>query len=380
LKKTYSRPLVLIDASDIHQPSGGRTAVLELFREVFQLKSNFRFVIFLSRREADFEGFNSVRQVVIPFRNRILERTFIQLAIFFFVFWRRAHLVHFARTIGGLAWPARSVLTIFDLTTLRYPDLHDAGAVWFWKHLQPWFIRRADKIVSISRYVADELQHFYNLSREAIEVIHCAPKSIFRHPERWSPKDALKIKYGLPDEYLLFIGILAQKKNLHTLLKALWILKKQDREFPPLVLAGRKYRQSEDRDLFRQIEEMNLASHIRYVGPVLDEELPHLYGGAKAFLFPSLDEGFGIPCLEAMTCRTPVIAARRGAIPEITGDAALLLEDPQNAGELADVLHDLLNNPPLRESLILKGTIRSSEFSWIRQADRLLLLYGELTE
>lgn len=371
-------PLVLIDASDIDQPSGGRTAVLELFKEVFGLAADWRFIILLSRREPDFDRFASVHQHRIPFRRRVLERLYIQGVIFLFVWFRGVRLVHFSRTLGGMAWPAKSVLTIFDLTTLRLPALHSAAAVMFWKHLQPYFLRRADRIVSISEHVRLELEAYYRLPPEKMAVVPCAPKTIFHQPARQTRLETLKKKYALPDSYLLFIGMLARKKNLSTLLGALNLLQKQGKYFPTLILAGRLYRQSDDSRLLEQIQAQGLAPRVRYIGPVLDEELPALYRGAEIFIFPSLDEGFGIPCLEAMVCEVPVIAARRGAIPEITGEAAWLLQDPEDAGELAAAIHKVLTDPVLQEALIRKGRIRGRAFLWPDQAKRLIQLYKEL--
>ena len=378
MKKPPNKPSILIDASDIDKPSGGRTAVFELFKEVFRLEPDWRFIILLSRREPDFDGFTSVKQIIIPFRNRILERISIQTVASFFSLIRKVDLVHFSRTMGGFAWPAKSVLTIFDLTTLRYPELHSRWAVWYWKYIQPTFIRRADRIIAISTYVADNLNHYYNLTREKIKVIYCAPKSIFYHPEHQVSQEILKKKYSLPEKYLLFIGILARKKNLTTLLKAIEILTYQRPDFPPLVIAGRRYPQSDDENSFNQIKKMGIEPYIRYIGPVLDEELPALYRGADIFIFPSIDEGFGIPCLEAMICGVPVIAAKSGAIPEITGDAAFLLEEPKNAKKLAELIFALVSDRSCRDRLITKGKIRGGDFSWTEQALRLTRLYREL--
>jgi glycosyltransferase involved in cell wall biosynthesis len=378
LKKKRDTPSILIDASDIDKPSGGRTAVLELFKEVFRLESDWRFIILLSRREPDFDGFHQVRQMIIPFRHRILERIYIQTVISFLSLSRKADLVHFARTIGGVAWPARSVLTIFDLTTLRYPELHTPSAVWFWRYIQPKLLHWADRIISISNYVARDLNRYYHIPLEKIEVILCAPKSIFTCPEQQASRQFVKKKYSLPDRYLLFLGMIAKKKNLGTLIEALKLLKDQGFEFPPLVLAGRNYPQSDDENLFKRIKKLGLDSDIRYIGPVLDDELPALYKAAEMFIFPSIDEGFGIPCLEAMACGIPVVAARSGALPEIVGDAALLYEKHDDIKRLSEAILQLLQAKPQRLELIARGMVRIKSFSWSVQARNLLNSYRNI--
>jgi glycosyltransferase involved in cell wall biosynthesis len=172
--------------------------------------------------------------------------------------------------------------------------------------------------------------------------------------------------------------LLAKKKNLPTLIRGLHLLKDRGSDYPALVIAGRRYHQSEEGDIFRQVRSLDLESDVYYIGPVEDEDLPGLYGGAQAFVFPSLHEGFGIPCLEAMTCRVPVVAARSGAIPEVVGDAALLVDDPTDADLLADAIQRILTDPALREEMIARGLERARQFSWPRFAEQVLTLYREV--
>ena len=119
---------------------------------------------------------------------------------------------------------------------------------------------------------------------------------------------------------------------------------------------------------------------MQYIGPVRSKELPSLYRGAEAFVFPSLHEGFGIPCLEAMACGVPVVAASSGAIPEVVGDAALLVKDPTDANALAQAIHRILSDSSLRQELVAKGIARAERFSWPCLADQMLALYRRLLE
>ncbi|MFN2226263.1 MAG: glycosyltransferase family 4 protein, partial [Anaerolineae bacterium] len=328
-------PTILVDASDIHRPSGGRTAVLELFRALLTREAenatDWRYLFMVSRREPDFELPN-VRQIVLPFRRlagrvpRPLERLWIQGVVSYLALTGQVDLVHFSRTMGGFARPARNVLTVFDLTTVLRPELHSRSAVWYWRHVVPLHLRQADRVVAISRDVADGLVRHYGLPPAKIDVVYCAPQSILQGPATEDEIDRVRHKHGLPSGYLLFLGILAKKKNLPTVIHALHRLKSEGLAVPPLVLAGRRYRQSDDSAILAEIEDLGLSGDVRYLGPVEQEDLPGLYGGARALLFPSLHEGFGIPCLEAMKCGVPVVAARSGAIPEVVGDGAILVD------------------------------------------------------
>ncbi len=371
---------IVVDASDIHEPSGGRTAVLELFRAVFEREQNWRFVALVSRLEPDWERFEHVRQVLVPFRNRWLERLWIQAAVMYLAWVRRVDLVHFARTMGGLTWPARNVLTVFDVTTLRYPQLHSRTAVWFWRRVQPVLVRQANLVITISQDVANDVIREFNVPSSRTEVVYCAPKAIFSQPVAPDAIDRVRRAYGLPDRYILFVGMLAKKKNLITLIRALRLMRDRGIDCPPLILAGRRYRQSDDSAILAEIQALGLDSCVRYIGPVLDSELPGLYRGAQVFIFPSLHEGFGIPCVEAMACGVPVVAARSGAVPEIVADAALLVDDPLDVGGFAEAIATVLNNPSLRRELEARGLLRAKQFSWPRLADQVLALYRRLLE
>jgi glycosyltransferase involved in cell wall biosynthesis len=378
---TADRPTtIVVDASDIDRPSGGRTAVLDLFRTLFARQPDWRYVVLVSQREPDFAQFPYVRQIVVPVRNRLLERAWVQIAVGWLAWVKRADLVHFARSMGGFTGPAKNVQTVFDLTTLRHPELHSRSAVWFWHHVQPAFLRRADRVIAISRDVAHDLEREFRLSPDKIEVVYCAPKSIFQQPTQAASPGDIARRYGLPERYILFVGMLAKKKNLSTLIQALHLLKQRGVEPPNLVIAGRRYRQSDDVAIFQQIHALGLESDVQYIGPVEDEELPGLYRGAEVFVFPSLHEGFGIPCLEAMACRVPVVAARSGAVPEVVGDAALLVEDATDAQAFAQAIHQVLSDPSLRQELMARGSGRAERFSWPGLADQVLALYHRLLE
>lgn len=372
-------PTILIDASDIHRPSGGRTAVLELFRALFVRQPAWRYIVLVSQREPGFD-LPHVRQWGVPFRRRPLERLWIQAVVSIMAGLGRVDLVHFARTMGGFARPAKSVLTVFDLTTVVHPELHSRAAVAYWRHVAPLHLRWADRIMAISQDVAQGLVQHFGVSPSKIEVVYCAPQSIFDEPIPPQVVEEVRHTRQLPASYLLFVGILARKKNLPTLIRALSILKEQGEEVPPLILAGRRYRQSDDAAIFQQIRSLGLESQVRYIGPVNDEELRGLYGGAEIMVFPSLHEGFGIPCLEAMKCSVPVVAARSGAIPEVVGDAALLVDNPTDAQALAEAIQQVLGDGKLRRDLVAKGRKRAAQYAWPRIADQVVALYQGLLE
>jgi glycosyltransferase involved in cell wall biosynthesis len=269
-------------------------------------------------------------------------------------------------------------LTVFDVTTLKLPYLHSRFAVWFWRYIQAVFIWSADRIITISHDVKQDMVTYFKIPLNKIDVVYCAPKSVF-YPCVCDSEELniLRERYNLPKNYMLFVGILAKKKNLPTLIDAMYYLKEAEKRYLPLVIIGRRYRQSDDAAIFDQISALGLEDDVVYLGPIPDEDLPGLYYGAEIFIFPSLHEGFGIPCLEAMACQVPVIASQSGAIPEVVDDAALLITEPENPRSFADAILRLLNDHNLRKELVEKGFKRAELFNWSRLAEQVLNIYEQ---
>ncbi|MCS7248962.1 MAG: glycosyltransferase family 4 protein [Anaerolineales bacterium] len=373
---------VLVDASDITNLSGSRTAVYELYDAVFRLKSDWNFVVLVSQVEEGFSKYPWVKQICIPYGNRLLQRVFIQLVILRYDLSRRIDVVHFSRSIGGITINAKNVLSVFDITPLIYPKYYPKSTYLYWKCLAPFLFPYTNKIVAISQTVKSDLIRYYpGIDNNKVDVVYCAPKSTLLSKPRAIEVKQVRLKYGLPDEYLLYLGILARKKNLPTLVDALFLLKKRCVRFPPLVVAGGIYRKSDDyRALMDTISRKNMERDILVVGPVHDNDLAALLHGAFIFLYPSLHEGFGIPCLEAMACGVPVITTNSGAIPEVVGDAAILVQNPLDSELFADAICALLNDPQLRRTLIERGLKRARNFSWTSSAKRLIEIFESIVQ
>jgi glycosyltransferase involved in cell wall biosynthesis len=367
-------PVVLVDATDIDRPSGARTAVYELLLEIFRQAPTWRFRVLVSEREAGF-GQPNVTQHIVPIRRRILERIWVQIVVAALAVTRSVDLVHFARTLGGFAWPVPSVLTVFDLTTVVRPELHSAGARWYWQHIMPLHLRSATALVAISENVAEDLVKYYHIARDKVHVIYCAPQSVFDTPMDDAAADATRRKFGLPDEYVLFVGMLARKKNLSTLVAAMALLRDRGIQ-TSLVMAGRRYSQSDDKGILDLVREKGLTAQVHYLGPVSQDDLRALYSGAQTLVYPSLHEGFGIPCIEAMKCGVPVIASQSGAVPEIVDDAAILIDDPMDADGFASAIESVLTNSDLRRTLVLKGHVRTQQYRWPKSASQTLRVYN----
>jgi glycosyltransferase involved in cell wall biosynthesis len=270
----------------------------------------------------------------------------------------------------------RLVTTVHDLIPLRFPRLVPWRHRWAFRALLGGALRRAACIIVDSASTRAELLERYRLPAEKVRVVRLAPG-----PRRAPPGAAecarVRARYALAGPYVLFVGLLEPKKNLPVLLRAVARLRVEGTwGTTRLALAGAPG--WGPLDLGAEAARLGLDDVVRLLGPVPDGDLPALYAEATAFVLPSLWEGFGLPVLEAMAAGTPVVAARRGALPEIADGAALLVE-PEVA-PLAAALASVLADGGLRERLRAAGLARAEAFSWERVARETLAVYRAALE
>jgi glycosyltransferase involved in cell wall biosynthesis len=258
-----------------------------------------------------------------------------------------------------------SVVTVHDLGYHRFPQAHSR----FQRHYLPWSTRwsagAASQLIAVSQTTADDLQHYYNTPAEKITVIHEA----MSWPQITWADHLVRARYALPANYALYVGTLQPRKNLTRLIHAYHrLLERQPRHWD-LVLAGAEGWESSA--LRQLVAELKLTKRVHFPGYIADEALPALYYGARLFCFPSLFEGFGLPVLEAQAHGVPVMTANNSALPEIAGDAALLV-DPTDVDAIADAMLQLSQDEALRQRLITAGYENVKRFSWEKAAQETL--------
>ena len=265
----------------------------------------------------------------------------------------------------------RLVTTVHDLIPLRFPRLVPWRHRWAVRALLGSALRRARQVIAVSEATRGELLARYRLPADRVRVVPEAAAACFTPPSAGVLAEA-RARHGLEAPYVLFVGLLEPKKNLGTLFRAVARLREAGGfRAATLAIAGAPGWGLPD--LAAEAARLGVGDVVRLLGPVPDEDLPALYGEALAFVFPSRWEGFGLPVLEAMAAGAPVIATCRGAVPEVAGDAALLVEP--EAGPLADALARLLDDAGLRERLREAGLRRARAFSWERAAAETLAVY-----
>jgi glycosyltransferase involved in cell wall biosynthesis len=267
----------------------------------------------------------------------------------------------------------KSVFTLHDLIFRLYPETHKPLNRWFLTLTMPRFLQAADAVITVSRHTATDAMRFYGLDEKKIHVIHEGVNPLFR-PASTEAIARVRQKYALPDRFILSLGTIEPRKNLTALLDAYRTLRGAGSDVG-LVFAGKKGWLYEG--FFRRLRELGLEDEVVFTGFVDDADLPALYSAAELFVFPSLYEGFGLPVLEAMACGTAVISSNAASLPEVSGDAALLV-DPTGVADLAGAIEEVLDNGVHREELEGKGPEQAAKFSWDKAAEQTLQVYRSL--
>lgn len=264
------------------------------------------------------------------------------------------------------------VVTLADLTPLVIPqEMPSAARRIVYRTLNQLAARRSRQVITFSRASRHDLITYLSVPENKITVVPLAPFETLAPPPLDDVKRAQN-KLDLPARYLLYLGINKPHKNLLRLIQAFALL----RADAALVVAGHWDARFPEAKIFvakNQLQEKVLFRH-----DISDRDLPALLGGAQAFVFPSVHEGFGLPPLEAMSCGAPVLCSNASSLPEVVGDAALLF-DPFNVDEIANALTQVLDDPNLRARLQAKGFQQAKQFSWTRTARETIAVYRRTT-
>ena len=287
-----------------------------------------------------------------------------------------AHVPYFA---SPLFPTTPTVVTVHDLIPMLLPAYRGSMLVRLYTLLVAIAAKRADMVLTDSQASKWDIVHLLDIPSEQVRVIYLAADDIYQPILDDHRLTAIRQKYGLPENYLLYLGGFDQRKNVLTLLKAFAQLAKDSRAF--LVVAGRLPEKGSDffPDPRPIVQELGIEERVVFTGWVPEEDKPALYSRARALVFPSLYEGFGLPPLEALACGTPVIASNRGSLPEIVGNGGLLLE-PDDVEGLAAAMGKLLSDDTLWEDLREKGLAHAARFSWEKTARETLAVYREVEE
>jgi glycosyltransferase involved in cell wall biosynthesis len=276
-----------------------------------------------------------------------------------------------------LVHPRRSVVTVHDLGYLYYPQAHTLSQNLYLRWSTRHNARSAARILADSEATRQDLIRHYHIPREKIVVVHPGRDEALAPVSDPAILDATAARYGLSAAgcYLLYVGTLHPRKNLVRLVQAFALAAGELDPAVQLVLAGKRGWLHDQ--IFAQVQQSGVQDRVVLTGYVPREDLPALMSGALAFVFPSLYEGFGLPVLEAMACGTPVLCSRASSLPEVAGDAALLV-DPLDTAALAAALRRIVTDESLRRTLVERGFDQVRRFSWRRCARETLDVLEEV--
>jgi glycosyltransferase involved in cell wall biosynthesis len=276
---------------------------------------------------------------------------------------KRAFDLYHEPNILALPLDAPTVITVHDLSWIRFPSMHPIERVRAMnKDFEPG-LKRAALILTDSEFVKRELTEVFGVKPERIRPVLLGAENLF-HPQSAEQTRTVLNAHGLTHgQYILAVGTLEPRKNLSVALRAFMQLPPQLRKRFPLVLAGMKGWHTSE--LEQEIASLATSGEVRLLGYLPREDLATVIAGATTLVYPSIYEGFGLPPLEAMACGVPVITSNVSSIPEVVGDTGLML-DPQDENGFAEAMQLIVTGPELRADMATKALARSREFSWAR--------------
>ncbi len=267
------------------------------------------------------------------------------------------------------------LFTMHDVTPLAYPHFYPPAIQKRLATLIRRGLQRARLILCVSQNALETTAEMLNVSPERMTVVYHGVDPLYRPIPTDEAHHRMRQTYGIDRPYVLFVGKLELRKNIQRLLEAYAMFRRQTAADVLLVLAGRRTYAPELID--QTLEKLGIREQVIELGYVAPSDMPSLYSGADVFLFATLWEGFGIPVLESMACATPVITSRVSCLPEIVGDAAILV-DPTSVDQIAEAIGRLHRDPTLRQTLVERGLKRASQFTWQRCAQQTLAAYRQM--
>lgn len=294
----------------------------------------------------------------------------------------RLDVMHYPDFIAPRLSPCPTIVTIHDLAFMHYPEILDDDARRYYGQVRE-SVHRADAVIAVSEATRQDICELLEISPDRIDVVyeaaaaHFVPRIIPAGEYRTigmggsMPEHNGHVSLVQGGTFCLFVSTLEPRKNLSTLLRALRICHNRGKHYHLVVAGSRGWY---DDVIFQDVRDLGLGDSVLFVGQVGNDDLVWLYNACVVYANPSLYEGFGLPVVEALACGAPSLVADTGSLPEVAGDAALLLP-PRDAEAWADAIEHLWENPDERATLKARGPQQAARFSWERAARETLAIY-----
>jgi glycosyltransferase involved in cell wall biosynthesis len=365
---------IAIDARKLRDFGIG-TYVRNLLRHLSRMDRDTEYVLFCQRQDCDItsqlgENFRAVPEDARAYS--LGEQIRVPLDL------RReaVDLFHAPHYVLPPLTPCKSVVTIHDCIHLRFPQyLPNRLGYAYARTSMSIATHWSSRVLTVSEASKRDILKYFRVPASKIDVIYNAIDERFGEPPTEEEIERVRERYQLHDPFVLYAGNIKPHKNLERLIEAFHTLRRGDLEHVKLLIIGDEI--SKYATLRRAVHRYKLHKHVRFFGFVPNQTLAVLYRLAGVFVFPSLYEGFGLPPLEAMASGTPVITSNVSSLPEVVGDAALLI-DPLQPEAIAAAMRRVLCEPALRDDLRARGLRRAREFSWERSIGRVRQIYDEV--
>lgn len=372
---------ILLDATALpKKPVGAGVYITRLVRELLLGQSEFEFRVLA--HEDDFSLFqldDKYRDNFIFVKDhgreyRILSEQFSYPSI---IRREKPNLYHGLHYSFPFIHECPVVTTVHDMTYFIYPEKHLWLKKVYFKFFVRYACRKADRILSVSESTKDDLLKYVNCDPDLISVTQLGVDREFAPVADQAVLGYVKLKYDLPDDFLLFVGLIEPRKNIGLLIEAFAHVIQKTNTKTHLVIAGRWGWES--KSILDMVKQLNLEDKVHFPGYIAQEDLPALYSLAEIFVYPSLYEGFGLPVLEAMACGTPVITTNTSSMPEFVCDCGILVQ-PGKLDELTFAIQGVLNNPDKRNKMKISSIKQASFFSWTKTANFTIDAYRKVLE
>jgi glycosyltransferase involved in cell wall biosynthesis len=322
--------------------------------DIFTEAPNFRISMLPSYTYADWEQVKLVREIKK----------------------QKPDLLHCTANTAPLSLKVPLIVTIHDIIYLEQVDFkgtayQNLGNL-YRRFIVPRIAKTAELILTVSEFERDNILKKFQFPEEKVQVLYNGVGTQFNTSYPQSDIEAFRKQYNLPSEFIMFLGNTAPKKNTPNVIKAYVQYCKENEDAIPLVLLD--YKKEFVAKMLEELKQPALLSRFVFPGYVPYKSIPLMYNAATVFLYPSLRESFGLPILEAMACGLPVITSTTSSMPEVAGDAAILV-DPYNVDELSKAISKLMSDRQLRTDLRSKGLERIQQFTWKASAEKLLNIY-----
>ncbi len=367
---------IAVNAMLLRQPySGVEVAIHNLIKAVAAQAPQWEFLAAVPADFAastDMPGNISLYRAPGWTRDRAGRILWEQLALPAILRRRKVSLLHAPGYVMPLRWRGPTVLSVYDITALTHPQWCKPANVWHYRLMLPRSVRRADRVLVPSEHVGDELVDVLGVDWAKLRVVPLGIAPVFRRIEDAAVLEQVRSKYGLPKEYVLCVGNITPRKNVEGVV-ALFEHLAHDVSHHLAVVGAKPHKR---RDVLRRIEGSPARERIHMLGYVPAEDLAALYSGAGACLHLAHYEGFGLTPLEAMACGTPVVVSTGGALPEVAGPGAVVIDaaDEKAVAAVVRVLTDF----EYRGELVERGRAYAAGFTWPAAAQKVISVYREV--